>query len=358
GPPPTPMQVDVFVSGTEGYHTFRIPALLASPKGTLLAFCEGRKTSRADHGDVDLVLKRSHDGGKTWGPLQLVYEEGGTAKITIGNPCPVVDRETGTIWLPFTRDNDDVLVTHSRDDGQTWAKPVVITASVKKPGWTWYATGPGIGIQLRHGAHRGRLLIPCDHRGPLEGERSATYSHVIYSDDHGQTWKLGGVVAPHTNECQVAELSDGTLVINMRNYWGRDGKEPAKGNRRAVALSRDGGLSWTDLRFDATLIEPVCQAGLLGVAGPENQDWLIFSNPASTTQRHRLTLRLSRDGGRSWPHERVLEPGPAAYSCLAELPGGDVGCLYERGSQHPYEKITLARFPPAWLAEAKPKATE
>src|SRR5262249_43969158 len=139
-----PARTDLFVSGKEGYPTFRIPSLLVTPKGTLLAFCEGRKTGRDDHGDIDLVMKRSPDGGKTWGPLTLVHEEGGTAKITIGNPCPVVDRPSGVVWLTFTRNNDDVFVTTSRDDGKSWSKPEKITAQVKKPGWTWYATGPGV----------------------------------------------------------------------------------------------------------------------------------------------------------------------------------------------------------------------
>jgi len=149
-----PAVTDVFTAGAGGYHTYRIPSLLVTQKGTLLAFCEGRKTSQADHGDVDLVLKRSSDGGKTWGPMQLVYEEGGDAKITIGNPCPVLDQDTGTIWLPFTRDNKDVLLTHSTDDGQTWAKPVVITASVKKADGR--GTRPGQGSASSCGAARTR----------------------------------------------------------------------------------------------------------------------------------------------------------------------------------------------------------
>ena len=135
--------------------------------GDLLAICEGRKTSRADHGDVDLVMKRSSDGGKTWSPLTLVYEQGGEAKITIGNPCPVVDRTTQTIWLPFTRDNDDVLLTSSIDGGRTWAAPRTITQQVKHDDWTWYATGPGIGVQLERGPFKGRLVIPCDHLVPF-----------------------------------------------------------------------------------------------------------------------------------------------------------------------------------------------
>lgn len=192
---------DVFVSGADGYHTFRIPVVLATPAGDLLAFCEGRKSSRNDHGDIDLVLRRSADGGRTWGPLQVVYEEGGDAKTTIGNPCPVVDRSTGTIWLPFCRNNDEVVITHSTDDGKTWSKPKSMTAQVKRPDWGWYATGPGIGIQLETAMHRGRLVIPCDHRERIDGN-DIMFSHVFYSDDHGQTWKLGGSADKHTDECQ------------------------------------------------------------------------------------------------------------------------------------------------------------
>ena len=117
-------QVDIFQGGTECYHTYRIPAIVLSSKNTLLAFCEGRKTSDNDAGDVDLMLRRSSDGGKTWRPMQLVYEKGGSAEVTIGNPCPVVDRTTGTIWLPFCRNNDRVFITKSKDDDLTWSKPV------------------------------------------------------------------------------------------------------------------------------------------------------------------------------------------------------------------------------------------
>jgi len=338
-------KTDVFVSGTNGYHTYRIPAIVTTPKGTLLAFCEGRKTSRSDHGDLDLVLRRSTDGGKTWTPMQIVYEEGGEAKVTIGNPCPVVDRDTGRIWLPFCRNNDDVLVTFSDDDGKTWAKSREITDSVKEPGWGWYATGPGVGIQLERNEHKGRLVIPCDHSEQIDGKR-VMFSHVFYSDDHGQTWKLGGTVDRHTDECQVVELSDGTLMINMRNYWGRDGKESDKDKMRAVATSRDGGATWEDLRFDHALIEPICQASFLrySVKDDSSENQLLFSNPASTTKRHRLTMRLSPDGGKTWPIARLLHEGPSAYSCLTVLPDGSIGCLYEGGENHANEKIIFARF--------------
>jgi sialidase-1 len=337
-------QVDVFQSGKEGYHTFRIPALLVTPKGTLLAFCEGRKTSRADHGDVDLVLKRSADGGKTWAPLELVHEEGDTAKITIGNPCPVVDGATGIIWLPFCRDNRDVFVTQSRDDGKTWAKPVNITADVKKPSWSWYATGPGVGIQLRKGPHKGRLVVPCDHKDPSQKGNTGYHSHVIYSDDHGKTWKLGGSAGPFTNECQAVELTDGSLLLNMRNYQG----DKAKSKRRALARSRDGGLTWSDSEYDAALIEPICQASLHRSSRPQEKDksLLLFSNPASLSQRRLMTIRLSDDEGKTWPVSKLIHQGSAAYSCLATLPDGRIGLLYERDD---YGKITFASFTMDWL---------
>jgi sialidase-1 len=338
---------DVFTSGKEGYHTFRIPALIVTPGGTLLAFCEGRKTSRSDHGDLDLVLKRSTDGGKTWGPLELVYEEGGTKKITIGNPCPVVDESTGVLWLPFCRDNDDVLVMSSKDEGKTWSKPVDITAAVKKKGWTWYATGPGVGIQLRHGPHKGRLLIPCDHRERAAGGE-AKYSHAFYSDDHGKTWQLGENVGLDTNECQAVELADGTVMMNMRNY------APRHKGQRAVALSKDGGRTWGALSYDEALIEPVCQASFLRYTGAgKGKDRILFSNPASKRSRDHLTIRLSYDEGKTWPVARVLHAGPSAYSCLTVLPDRSIGCLYEAGEKSAYETICFARIDLDWLTGGK-----
>ncbi|MBW3539306.1 MAG: glycoside hydrolase [Planctomycetes bacterium] len=347
-----PFETTVFTSGEGGYHTYRIPALLVSPKGTLLAFCEGRKTGRGDHGDLDLVLRRSRDGGDTWQPMQLVYEEGGDAKITIGNPCPVVDGRR--IWLPFCRDNDDVFITYSDDDGQTWAAPREITGDVKRPDWGWYATGPGVGIQLQRGPHKGRLVIPCDHRRRIDGQ-DVTHSHVFFSDDHGATWQLGGTVAPHTNECQLVELADGSLLINMRNYWGREGGDASRDKMRAVALSRDGGETWQELRFDETLIEPICQASLVSLppASENAKPLLLFSNPSSKTTRHRLTVRRSSDEGRTWPRSGLLHAGPAAYSSLAALPDGSIGCLYEGGEKDAYERLIFARFPLEWLKDAE-----
>ena len=222
----------LFVSGEDGCHTYRIPALAVTTRGTLFALCEGRKHGRSDAGEIDLLLKRSFDR-----------------------------------------------------------------------------------------------------------RRDPYHSHIIYSDDHGATWQIGGVVDIGTNECTVAELEDGSLYINCRNYVG--------GKRRAVARSVDEGQAFGPLEWDDTLVEPICQASLEQLADGQ----LLFANPAST-ERERLTVRLSPDGGHSWPVGRILHPGPSAYSDLAVLPDGSICCLYERGDSHPYETLTLARFSLPWLTEA------
>jgi len=340
-----PEQVDVFTSGAGGYHTYRIPGIVITNQGTLLGFCEGRKTGRGDHGDLDLMLRRSTDGGRSWEPMQLVYEEGGEAKITIGNPCPVVDRATGTVWLPFCRDNEDVLITHSTDDGRCWADPVEITRHVKKPDWSWYATGPGHGIQLSSG----RLLIPCDHRGPLARDnndwKGGGHSHVFFSDDHGSSWQLGGVTDPGMNECEAVELADGSVLLSMRQYHGP--------KQRAFARSTDAGLSWSTPRHHPEVHCPVCQASLHRYSLPPRQrDRILYSGPAGPGRTH-ITVRLSYDEGNTWPVAKVLHKGPSAYSDLVVLPDGTIGCLYEQGDEHAYERITFARFTLGWLTDGK-----
>jgi sialidase-1 len=340
-----PEQAAVFVAREDGYHTYRIPSVIATAKGTVLAFCEGRKAGSGDAGDIDLLLKRSTDGGKTWGKTQVVWDDGAN---TCGNPCPVVDAKTGTVWLLLTHnlgtDSESAIVsgkskagrtvwiTSSTDDGATWAKPAEITKQVKKPEWTWYATGPGVGIQLKSG----RLLIPCDSKSDGGKVRE---SHVIFSDDGGKSWKLGGVVGPNCNESQAVELADGSVMLNMRSYQAN--------NRRLVAISKDGGETFTKPAEDKQLVEPVCQASILRLPG--EKAGILFSNPAST-KREKLTVRLSLDEGKTWAHAKELHAGPAAYSCLVVLPNGEIGCLYERGDKNAYETITFARFPREWLA--------
>jgi sialidase-1 len=331
-----PAQTDLFVSGEGGYHTYRIPALIASRQGTLLAFCEGRRGSSSDAGDIDILLRRSFDQGRTWQAVQLVANLG---EDTIGNPAPVVDRKTGTIFLLATSNGGRVTektiengegvrrvwVLRSTDDGATWSQPDEITGQVKRPDWTWYATGPGNGIQLRNG----RLAIACDH---TRLGSKARHSHLIYSDDHGASWNIGAVAEEKTNESAVAELPGGELILNMRSYHGR--------NLRAVQRSKDHGLTLGPLTLDEGLIEPVCQASLIAVGGR-----LYFSNPAAAT-RSRMTVKMSLDRGRSWVAPLLVHEGPSAYSSLAAFGRRNktIGLLYERGEKGPYERITFARI--------------
>lgn len=346
----------VFISGQNGYHTYRIPSLVVTARGTLLAFAEGRKGGRGDAGDIDLLCRRSPDQGRTWNATQTLWDDG---PHTCGNPCAVLDRETGTLWLLMTWNRGDdpeskiiaqeshdtrrVFVAYSTDDGLTWSEPREITAEVKAPDWTWYATGPGAGIQMERGPHRGRLVIPCDH---IEAGTRHYYSHVIFSDDHGHTWQRGGSTPRHqVNECEVAERSDGSLLLNMRNYDRRQ-------QTRQQAVSSDGGFTWTEQHHVPELIEPICQASLRRYRWPDanQRSVLLFTNPASA-QRERLTVRASFDEGRTWPVSRLLDPRPSAYSCLAVLPDQTVGLLYETGNASPYESLVFARFPLEWLLE-------
>ena len=345
----------VYQAGKDGYHTYRIPAIVVTTNNTVLAFCEGRKKGRGDSGDIDLLVKRSTDGGATWGAQQLIWSD---STNTCGNPCPVVDRETGVIWLLITwndasdkegdigrqksRDTRRVFVSHSSDDGRTWSQPAEITISVKKPDWGWYATGPGNGIQLTRGTNAGRLVIPCNHNRLSGKDQLGSQSHVIFSDDHGKTWQLGGSEEDKTNESAITELSDGSLLHNMRSYH--------KKNRRAVATSKDGGMTWSPVRLDNALVEPVCQASILRCTWPDNgeRSRILFANPAST-KRENLTVRVSYDEGQTWPVSKGLFSGPAAYSCLVILPDKSVACLFECGKTNCYETITLARFPLTWL---------
>lgn len=351
------MITDVFVSGQDGYHTYRIPSIIVTTKGMVLAFCEGRKCGRSDAGDIALIVKRSSDGGETWGEALTVWDEGTS---TCGNPCPVVDEETGVLWMLMTwnlgedsereimggtsRDTRRVFVSHSSDGGLSWAEPEEITDAVKKPEWSWFATGPGVGIQLRLGQRSGRLVIPCDSK--VSGDPVGYYSHAIYSDDHGKTWQVGHVTGDGTNECQVIERIDGSLLLNMRRARGNDFPQC-----RAIATSMDAGVTWSPLSYDETLISQRCQGSMIRYRPSDASGDLVvlFSNPAHTSERVGMTVRLSEDDGRTWAASRVVFPGPSAYSCLAALPDGNVGCLFEGGEEHAYEKIMLARFGLDWL---------
>jgi sialidase-1 len=357
---------DLYAPGAGGYAVCRIPALLATENGTVLAFSEARRFTGRDSDQIDLLLRRSFDGGRSFEDVQVVATEDGWVA---GNPAPVQDRDTGTVWLVFCRnrshgfeaqraegeDQRTVWIARSDDDGATWSEPAEITGSAKRPEWfgLWYATGPGHGIQLQSG----RLVVPCNHK-ETHGERRRGHSHVLYSDDHGASWSLGGSTDPDTSESRVLETADGWLYINCRSCL------PATaggGYFRRVAWSRDGGESFSPLVHDAGLPEPICQGAVcrytLAANGPEGrgENCVLFSNPGNGREggRSRLTVRLSYDECRTWPVARVVYEGPSAYSDLCVAPDGTICCLYEKGVEtkpgvYAYG-LALARFDLEWL---------
>ncbi|MEQ9459975.1 MAG: sialidase family protein [Phycisphaeraceae bacterium] len=353
-PVPGVETVVVWESETDGYHTYRIPSVIKTPAGTLLAFAEGRKNTRSDTGDIDMLVKRSEDGGRTWSDHQVIWDDGDNV---CGNPCPVIDQKTGDIVLLMTHNPGDEhekdisegraergrtpWIMRSTDDGRTWSEPREITDQAKRPGWRWYATGPGVSIQIRQGPHAGRLIVPANHTEPTTpgGETYLHYAHVLYSDDGGMSWRISESIGPGSNESQVAELSDGRLMINSRSA-----DEP---KIRRVSFSEDGGVTWTEPRLEPVLIEPRCQASLLRFdrPGAQQEHWLLFSNPGHPSSRRHLLVRASPDDGVSWPLGHIIEPGFAAYSSLVQIDSDTIGCLYE-GSRpgRPYQWIAFSRF--------------
>jgi HEAT repeat protein len=336
-------------SGTEGYHTFRIPAIIVSPQGDLLAFAEGRRYSRSDTGDIDLVLKRSKDNGITWSRLQVVWN--GNGPHTAGNPVPVVDESTGRIWLFMThnlgQDTQDeiqkgtsdgvrtIWATYSDDDGYTWAEPTNLFAVTQDPTTRWDATGPGVGIQLRLGEKAGRLIIPAIGR-------------TIYSDDHGVTWRQGQKFGG-TSESQIVELTDGRLLRNDRAV------ARLVPNRRPISYSTDQGFSWGSTRYAPELVESYVQASTIRYEPVDSpspyRNILLFSNPAHATSRVNMTVKVSLDEGDTWTIAKTIYPGPSAYSCLVRLPDGTIGLLFEGGIDGPYEYIYFTRFTLDWLLD-------
>ncbi|MFK8846304.1 exo-alpha-sialidase [Streptomyces sp. Ac-502] len=362
-----------FRAGSEGYASFRIPAVVstgpaasdgtATDPGTLLAFAEGRVHSAADHGDIDIVQKRSADGGRTWGPLQTVARNGtGTA----GNPAPVV-LDGGRVLLVHVRsaatatedrirrglvsaaDGRRVWVQHSDDEGAAWSPPREITAQVKRANWRWYATTPGHALQLRRGPRAGRLVVPANHSvaptvsGDNGTEGRYNGGHVLLSDDGGANWRIGytdsnpnGYI--NANETTAAELPDGTLYFTTRN------DSPAPGNRAdAHSAPADAGERLIrPFRPQAGLVGPVVEGSALHLGEP---DVLLFSGPADPDARALMTVRASRDRGLTWHPAHTVDGLPAAYSDLVRIDAATVGLLYETGDFSAYSTITFRRIP-------------
>lgn len=346
----------VFVSGEDGYATYRIPAIVETTDGTLIAFAEGRVSTAADDGDVDLLAKRSDDGGKTWGDLQIVADMGPNF---IGNPSPVVDEATGRVVLLATykagTDTEfDIMVGHgidtsreflltSDDNGVTWSEPLQITESVKAPEWQWYSVGPGHAFQIESGPHAGRLVAAANH-----SDDEFNYgAHLLLSDDGGLTWRIGASETPkkgprHPNESTAAMLDDGRIVVSARDQDGDDQWH------RLRTTSTDGGETFASPFEEQTgLVIPVVQVSMLAIAGTDGSDdatTLLLSGPSDSEKRIDLRVRTSTDAGVTWSEGSLVGPGPAAYSDLIGLTDGLIGVLFETGDNDATERIDFATF--------------
>ena len=357
---------EVFPAGMNGVALYRIPGVVVTLKGTVLAYCEARKNSRSDWGEIEVQLRRSTDGGKTWSePKAIAHKgerfegnprkkQGGETEQTVNNPVAIVDRQTGTIEFLYCINYARCFSMRSTDDGQTWSSPVEIT-SIFEPfrkhyDWKVIATGPGHGIQLESG----RLVVPIWLAYGKTGDHHPSASGTIYSDDHGKTWQAGEIAVPDEgdfgdpNETMITTLSDGRVMLVTRSV--------SKPNRKLITTSQDGASNWSKPFFHDQLWEPICMASI--TAHPSNPGTLIFSNPhtvsinkntgkvnpAGRGKRQNLSIKLSSDDGKTWPISKTLQSGPSAYSDLAVLPNGDVLCLYEGD-----KTITAARFNLAWI---------
>ncbi|MFC4993404.1 exo-alpha-sialidase [Rubritalea tangerina] len=323
----------LFACGKEGYKSYRIPALVTTKKGTLLAFCEGRKHHSHDHGDIDIVLKRSSDNGKTWSPLQIVFDN---QNHVAGNPVPIVDQKTGRIHLlTCTSDKHEyaiykgegrraILIQHSDDDGKSWSKPRDISANIYPENWRWYATGPCSGIQIQKGKYAGRLVAPANHTVVEDpnSDKNTFRAHSIYSDDNGKTWHLGESSAPGGNESALAEVDEDLLFQSIRMQSHRKGV-------RGTRYSKDGGQTWSPLQHDFNLPCPMCQGSV--IRDYQTPKRLIHANPGTGKGRTGMTLRISSDGGKSWPYAKTVLKTSSAYSDISLTKNGQIALLFEGG---------------------------
>ncbi|MFJ3089649.1 exo-alpha-sialidase [Streptomyces sp. NPDC086838] len=346
--PGTLTSQDLTVDGVGSPH-YRIPALTTSNKGTVLAAYDARPTLGDLPSNIGIVLRRSTDGGTTWQAQQVVRKD--AAPKGYGDPSLLVDRTTGRIFLFYAagenqgflgsatgNDESDPNVlqadySYSDDDGLTWTHRR-ITKQIKNPGWGGMFAASGEGIQLRNGAHKGRLVQQYAIRN-----NGANYAVSAYSDDHGETWHMGTPVGPGGDENKTVELNDGTVMLNNRSA-----------PYRTVAYSTDGGVTYTPFVQDTQLPDPANNGSIMryapdAPASNPQSSWLLFSNTEATSRKN-LTVKMSCDNGKTWPIRKVVDAGAAAYSTLTRLPSGRLGLLYERGD---YEHITYSSFDLQWL---------
>ena len=380
------VKTDLFVAGEEGYKLYRIPGIVVTKRGTILAYCEARKSDSGDWGPIDVLLRRSTDGGKSWLPRQqLVHLEGdlpinpvaAAQKLdkpgdnTVNNPVAIVDYETGAVHFLYCLEYMRCFYMRSDDDGASWTEPVAITnifeAFRDDYDWKVIATGPGHGIQLTIGEHKGRLVVPVWLSLGTGGHaHRPSVTATIYCDNDGQTWQRGDIALPDTdefifpNETVVVQLDDGRVMLNSRSE--------SKRHRRLVTVGPDGASGWSKPHFNDALLEPICMAGIVRARLPKlgSKGVIAFSNPhnlsrsdgqetaGSSRDRINLSIKLSFDEGQTWPVNRSLEEGFSGYSDLAVLGDGTLLCFYERGSTdgksiYRTGRLTVASFNEQWV---------
>ena len=350
--------------GQFGCHTFRIPAMVATNKGTLLAVYDMRYNSRRDlQGHMDIGLSRSTDGGETWArpvPIMDMKKFGGLPEDQNGcsDPNILVDRKTGEIlvsavWThgkPGTHQwvgkgsepghsihkSSQFMMVRSKDDGLTWSEPENWTKRLKDPKWCLFAPAPGNGINLMDGT----LVMPTQGRDAT----GFPFSNLMWSKDHGKSWTLSSPARDNTTECSVAELKDGSLMLNIRDN--RNRKDKSKTNGRAVSVTDDMGKTWKVHSSDhGALPEPVCMASLISHDLKDGRRVLFFSNPNSKYKREKMTVRMSLDQGKTWPKSILLDQKGGAYSSLAMVDDRTLGILYESSvADMVFQKIKLSEF--------------
>ncbi|TDQ16539.1 sialidase-1 [Algoriphagus boseongensis] len=353
----------VFEAGKEGHAIYRIPAIISLPNGDLLAFAEGRVNGSDDFGDVNLVMKRSLDGGFTWSPIQTLVDYD---SLQAGNPAPVVDLfdpeyPQGVVYLFYNTGNNhefdirmnrgvrEAWMMKSFDLGKTWEQPLNITLQVHKPNnpdfnpsytnpedWRHYANTPGHAFQFQQGPFKGRIFVAANHSvGPPQENFSEYLAHGFFTDDQGKTfWLSESIRFPGSNESIAAELSGGRMIMSTRNQRGNI-------RQRILAFSSDGGKTWDEEYFEEQLPDPVCQASILAIGEENGNTILAHSNAADTEERNYLTIKLSYDEGKTWDHvipvdftsESKKLPW-TAYSDLVNIDDKTLGILYERDNYH------------------------
>ncbi|NRB53623.1 MAG: exo-alpha-sialidase [Saprospiraceae bacterium] len=354
-------EMNLFKAGMEGYHSFRVPAIVSTRRGTLLAFCEGRKNSGEDYGDIDVVYKRSTNNGTSWSPLKVLFSvKGGTC----GSPTAVADMINGRICVIMSYNDrkyaersmppeyeavDEwgerrVFLNWSDDDGLSWDNLQDLTKELLPRNYTWDAIGPGAGIQLRHGPKAGRLIIPALGRN-------------LFSDNHGLTWQQQQIRSG-TSEGTIMQLCNGDL---LRNDRGDAGAFKAR-RRRQISISSNNGNSWSSWRSSNDLLDPLCQASLLRYNDSYPQR-LLFLNPATTLpglpNRKKMSVKISYDDGITWPVERILDPNNGGYSSMAKTENGHIASLQEaRENNNTAYTIKFRRFNLPWILNGEPEPVQ